>query len=195
MILVLFDFDGTITFKDSFLGFIRFSVGKIKYFKGFIYLIPILILYKLKFISGNKAKTIVFSYFFKGQDYNIFKSIADNYSLKEIDKIIRTSALNKINWHKKNNHLVVIVSASLNCYLEKWCKKNRLGLISTEIEIIDSKVTGKFKTRNCSGIEKINRIKEKYDLSKFEYIYAYGNTKDDADMLRLANKTFYRYFK
>ena len=48
MKIVFFDFDGTITSYDSFLGFIRFVVGDFNFVKGLLTLSPILILYKEK---------------------------------------------------------------------------------------------------------------------------------------------------
>jgi len=44
--LIVFDFDGTITCKDSFLEFLRFALGLRKLVCGFIYLSPILSLVK-----------------------------------------------------------------------------------------------------------------------------------------------------
>ena len=45
MNLALFDFDGTITNRDSFIDFIKFAKGNLKFFQGFMILSPILILY------------------------------------------------------------------------------------------------------------------------------------------------------
>ena len=40
-------------------------------------------------------------------------------------------------------------------------------LISTELEVKDGKLTGKFSTPNCNGKEKVRRIKEKYNLKLY----------------------------
>jgi len=61
-----------------------------------------------------------------------FYQIANEYSLKHIDKIARLSAIKKIQWHKARGHKVVIVSASIECFLKPWCDKNKLELISTK---------------------------------------------------------------
>ena len=47
---------------------------------------------------------------------------------------------------------------------------------------------------NCYGIEKVNRIKEEYDLDEFKNIYVYGNSKGDREMLNLGTHKFYKYF-
>jgi len=195
MNLALFDFDGTITKDDSFLKFIRFVVGDFRFFIGFLLLLPILILYKLKIIPNHKAKEIVLRYFFKGYKEDEFKKVANKYSLNHIKTILRSSAMEKINWHKENGHKVVVVSASIDCWLRPWCEENDLELLATKLEIKDVKITGKLLSKNCYGIEKVNRIKESYDLEKYDYIYAYGDSSGDKEMLALANEKYYKFFK
>ena len=52
-------------------------------------------------------------------------------------------------------------------------------------------VTGKLLTKNCYGIEKAHRVKEKYDLEDYDYIYIYG----DRELLELADERFYNPFR
>ena len=194
MILALFDFDGTITTDDSLIKFIRFAIGDIKFIEGILLLSPMLIAYKLKLIPNDKAKERLFSYFFKGISEKEFQEITTKYSLKHIDKIVRPKAIEKIQWHQKQGHTVSIVSASIEYWLRPWCVQNGLNLIATKIEIIDQTVTGKFLSKNCYGIEKVNRIKEIYNLNDCKYIYAYGDSSGDKELLDLADEKYYQYF-
>lgn len=191
----LFDFDGTITTDDSLIKFIRFVVGDIKTAWGMLLLSPILITYKLKLVPNYKAKQLVISYFFKGMREKQFLKDAEDYSLNHIDKILRPKAMEKIAWHLEQHHKVVVVSASIECWLKPWCDKNSLDVIATKIEIKDGMVTGKFLSLNCSGLEKANRVKEAYNLSDYDYIYAYGDTRGDKELLALANESFYKPFR
>ncbi len=115
MVLAFFDFDGTITTKDSLIKFIRFVVGDVKTLWGMIFLSPMLIIYKLKLIPNYKAKQMMLSYFFKGMDEERFLKVAKEYSLTHIDTILRPKAMEKITWHKEQGHKVVVVSASIEC--------------------------------------------------------------------------------
>jgi len=194
MKLALFDFDGTITTDDSLIKFIRFVVGDAKFVTGMVVLFPMLTAYKLKLIPNYRAKEYMLSYFFKGMNEEKFKGIAQEYSLNHIDSIVRFKAMKKIAWHKEQGHEVVVVSASIECWLKLWCDKNGLSLIATKMQMQDSKVTGKFLTKNCYGVEKVNRIKELYNLNKYDYIYAYGDSSGDKELLELANESFYKPF-
>jgi len=193
--IAFFDFDGTITTDDSLLKFIRFVVGDRRFLLGLVVLSPMLVLYKLKLIPNYKAKQYLLSWFFKGMRKVDFLKVANEYSLVHIDKILRPKAIEKINWHKNQGHKVVVVSASIECWLRPWCEKNNLELIATKLEIKDDIVTGNLLTKNCYGVEKVNRIKEAYDLEKFDYIYAYGDSSGDKQMLSLAHENFYKPFR
>lgn len=194
MQLALFDFDGTITTDDSLIKFIRFAVGDIKFIWGMTVLSPILITYKLRLIPNYKAKQMMLSYFFKGMREHQFKTVARGYSLKHIDTILRSKAMKKIAFHKEQGHKVVVVSASIECWIKPWCDTNDLDLIATKLEMKDGIVTGKLLTKNCYGIEKVNRVKEKYNLSHYDYIYAYGDSRGDKELLEFADESYYKPF-
>jgi phosphatidylglycerophosphatase C len=194
MTLALFDFDGTITTQDSFLKFIRFVVGDAMFLLGLIILSPVLLAYKLKIIPNYKAKSIVISYFFKGYKEVEFKNLAREYSLSQIDKIVRPKAKDRLVWHKDQGHKIVIVSASIDYWIYPWCFKNGFELLATKLETKDGLLTGNLLGNNCYGIEKACRIKQNYDLGQIEYIYAYGDSMGDKEMLEIANKSFYKFF-
>ncbi len=193
--LALFDFDGTITTNDSLIKFIRFAVGDVKFIFGMILLSPMLTVYKLKLIPNYKAKQYMLSYFFKGMSEEKFLQVANEYSLNQIKTILRPKAIEKITWHKKQGHKIVIVSASIECWLKPWCDENNLNLIATKLEIKRNIITGKFLTKNCYGIEKVNRVQELYKLSDYDHIYVYGDSHGDKELLALGDESFYKPFQ
>lgn len=193
--IAFFDFDGTITNKDSLIDFIRFAVGDCRFWSGMIFLSPMLFLYKFKIIPNYKAKQWMLSHYFKGMSISDFKSFATSYANERIDKIVRPAALEKINFHKQNGDKVVVVSASAECWLRLWCERNELELIATRLKFENERFSGLFDGKNCYGAEKLNRIREKYDLSGLHYIYAYGDSAGDAQMLKIANEKFYKPFR
>lgn len=193
-VLALFDFDGTITKKDSFQDYLIYTIGIRRLFTGLYILVPILIAYFLKLMSNEKAKQKVLSFFFKGMSEKDFYATGNLYCLKKIESIIRQDAVQRIKWHKKQGHEVVIVTASLFCWLAGWCSTQGVELISTQMEVIDGYLSGRFSGKNCYGPEKVVRLKKSYDLESY-YIYAYGDSRGDREMLELADEKYYKYFK
>jgi len=194
MILALFDFDGTLTTKDSLVDFIKFAVGTRSYYLGILLLSPMLIAFKLKLIRNDIAKEKLISHFFKGWDHVSFQHIADQYSMQCIDKITKPDAIKRIIWHQNHGHKVVIVSASLECWLKKWCEREGIELIATRLETSGGKLTGHFAGKNCHGKEKEARIRSAIKLSEFDHIFAYGDSSGDKAMLKLADESYYRYY-
>ncbi len=125
----------------------------------------------------------------------IFESIARDYSLHHITTILRPQAMEKIEWHQQEGHKVVIVSASIECWLRPWCEEHDLDLLGTKLKFKDDVFIGKFLSKNCYGIEKENRVKENYNLNEYNYIYAYGDSAGDKELLALANESFYKPFR
>ena len=195
MNIAFFDFDGTITKKDTLLEFIKYSVGSKNYFLGIFANLPMLLRFKLKLLANDEAKQRLLTYFFGNWSEDKFKTTAYNYSKNEIDKVVKKSALEKINWHKKNGDKVVVVSASLESWLKPWCEKNNLDLICTKMRFDDGRVSGRFLGKNCHGQEKADKIKESFDLKKYDKIYAYGDSSGDKQMLALSTHPHFRVFK
>lgn len=192
--LVLFDFDGTLTEKDSFIVFLRKTNSPLKFFSGFILLSPVLVLYKLGIIPNWKAKQIVIRYFYSGMDAEKFFQMSRKFSDEIIPTLVKENAIRKFREHVSAGNLVVIVTASLQPYMEAWSKSSGAQLLATRLEIREGKITGYYAGQNCYGEEKAKRIKEKYPLGEFEKIIAYGDSKGDREMLELATEKHYRAF-
>ncbi|MDZ4786214.1 MAG: HAD family hydrolase [bacterium] len=192
--LVLFDFDGTITTKDSLKIFLIFYHGWFKVLIGLLVLSPILILYVLKIISNHSTKQILLQYFFKNEPVDAFNIKGKDFALQYLPKILRPDAIQRINHHLSKHETVVIVSASAENWIKPWSDQMGLSCIATKLEIKKNKITGRYSGNNCNGKEKVRRIKEKYNLSLFNAIIAYGDSRGDREMLALANESYYKVF-
>jgi phosphatidylglycerophosphatase C len=193
MALALFDFDGTITVRDSFADFIKYAVGPLRFWLGVVCLMPVVAAFLFGFVKAWRAKELMATFFFAGWDAAEFKRLGDEYSRERLPRILRPIALEHLARHKKAGDTIVVVSASIDFWLQHWCEGQGLALIATRLEVREGRITGKFWTRNCSGYEKVRRIKEVYDLSKFDRIYAYGDNPADRPMLSLAHEQYYRW--
>jgi HAD superfamily hydrolase (TIGR01490 family) len=193
--IAFFDFDGTITTKDTLLEFIRFAKGSIPFYIGFLLNSPYLVAYKLKIISNQLAKEKVLRFFFQNTPLETFRQLCADFTDKEIPKLLRPKAIEEIYKLKKQGYVVVIVSASPENWISTWAKALDVELIASQLEIKAGMVTGKIIGKNCHGEEKVRRIMEKYVVSDYDDIYAYGDTSGDRPMLKLAKNSFYRPFR
>lgn len=189
--LVLFDFDGTLTEKDSMLEFIRFYHGSIRLITGLVLFSPLLLFWKLKIVDSHTLKELFLSYFFGGKNEQEFKGKCIAFH-SVIGTMLRREALGLIHEYKNEKATVVVVSASPEDWVEPWCNSISITCIATQLQKTGGKLTGKIEGRNCLGIEKVRRIKLQFDLSQFDEIVAYGDTPSDLPMLALANRKFYK---
>ena len=185
--IYLFDFDGTISKRDSFILFSFFSIPLLSFVK-YWFLVFIL----LPFKSRSSLKESFFDYF-KGQNLSSFNNLCEDFISKKLEVTIKQSFLSFISEIDKNSKIVV-VSASISNYLKPWCNKMGFDIISTELESIEGELTGKFLEPNCNGIQKAIKINDKYDLSKYNEIHVFGNSKGDLPMLELGTHKYYRFF-
>jgi HAD superfamily hydrolase (TIGR01490 family) len=192
--IAFFDMDGTITRRDSLIHFISYTHGYPRLGFGLLIQLPYLIAYKFGLYPNDKTKERFLKYFFGGWEKERFDSIATQYSNHQINHIIRPQALERIKWHQQQGDKTVVVTASIENWLKEWCDRNGLELISTQLFFEDNKVTGNFSGRNCHGEEKVRQIKEKYNLTQYDTVYAYGDSSGDREMLQLADKPYFRYF-
>jgi len=102
-------------------------------------------------------------------------------------------ARERMEWHKRRGDTVVVVSASIDLWLKDWCEAQHVELIATKLEEKDGRISGRLLTKNCNGREKVRRIEERFDLSDFDHIYAYGDRPGDRPMLAIANERYYRW--
>ncbi|MBI3139574.1 MAG: haloacid dehalogenase-like hydrolase [Sphingobacteriales bacterium] len=193
--IAFFDFDGTLSSKDSLLEFIKFSKGNFRFFFGFLLLSPWLLALKFRLISNQRAKEKVLRYFFNGTPVGRFNETGRQFAGTVIPSIIRPGALREIKKLKENNIEIVVVSASPENWLTDWTHSQGLTLISTRLVETDDKVTGMIEGFNCHGEEKVRRIREQFDLSAYDEIYAYGDSSGDRPMLALARHAFYKPFR
>lgn len=192
--LVLVDFDKTLYKKDSLIEFTKFYKGKYLFFIGLISLFPSLFKWKLGLISSEITKQKFITYFFKDEDYDMFVEKGKEFSNRNISKNLNPSIWKKIKNHQENNAEIYIVTASFSEWIIDWSNKNSIQIISTKLEVINNKITGNFLSKNCNGIEKVNRIKEKIELENYEKIYVYGSGKGDLEMLQLRKYTLSKVY-
>lgn len=199
--IVVFDFDGTITTRDTFLDFIFFACGWKKLFFGGLKSLSVLIWYFFQTVFfknmavADIVKEKIFTVFFGGIFKDKFDQFCDNYAVERLPEILRREALEKIQWHKERGHKLIIVSASMEDWIRPWALKNGFGkVIATILEARDGLVTGRFLGKNCNREEKVKRFLAEYPNRNNYYLYVYGDSYKDQQLFDIANEKFYRKF-
>ncbi len=189
-----FDFDGTISYRDSLLPFLIFIDGLPLTLLKFIPLLPTLLGFQLGFISREKTKEAIFTAFFRGKPIEQLRFQGELFAADQLEKEIRPEAIDHIRWHQQEGHLCILISASLDIYLQPWAEAVGFDhIICSQLEIDkEDRVTGHLAGPNCRGEEKVKRLKEIMGEEKNYYLYAYGDSDGDKELLEFADEPFLR---
>ncbi|WP_319381757.1 HAD family hydrolase [Thiomicrorhabdus sp.] len=193
--LALFDFDGTITKRDSLPDFLVYAVGWPRFIWGLLRLSPILFGYVLKRVDNSWAKERMLHYFLAGVPEEWLQEKGRAYALERIESLLRDKALACLKRHLAEGDRVIVVSASSEIWLKAWCDEVGVELLATRLQAKEGVMTGLYDGRNCHGEEKVRRIRSAVELSRFDQICAYGDSSGDLPMLSLASQAFYKPFR
>jgi len=191
--LYLFDFDGTLTYKDTMFMFLKFY-DPAKYSVQFLKHVPLFILLKLKLADAESVKKSLIASILKGKSRHQIEKKAQQFFEENYPSLFRENALDFINNIDRTHTESYIVSASLDIWVKPFADKFNMKLLSTQAEFKDDIFTGKFVGKNCNKEEKANRVKIEIGDKKFDKIIAFGDTSGDKAMFKFANESHYRFF-
>lgn len=188
--IAIFDFDGTISCKDSFLDFIRFTDGNSALLRCVIKNLPYIFMFYLGLYSGHRLKEHFFSYFYKGRKQADLEKKGVEYCQTRIRQIIYPEALEVISWHQSQNHRLFLLTASSSIWLKAWCEQYGFVMLGTDFQVTEGIYTGKIAGLNCHGKEKLSRLKEIEKFEETTETYGYGDSISDKYFLSAVNKPF-----
>ena len=192
--IVAFDFDGTLTVRDSFTAFLKWRAGGARYTLGLLRLLPAAIAYLFHRDRGRiKAKAT--AEFLKGVARERLEADARAFAQACSRSLLRPDAVAAWKRWRAQGVRLVIVTASPDVVVGPFARG--LGadlLIGTELayDAMD-RVTGVFAPPNCRGPEKMVRLHDRFG-PELRIKAAYGDTRGDREMLGAAEIAGYRVF-
>ena len=195
-VVAAFDFDGTLTRKDTLLPFLRLGLGWSRFWSVMVRCSPWLIGFALRVVTNHVAKCRLLHLALAGRATLEVEGWASHW-LTALPSQLRSDVMAQLAGHQRAGHCCILVSASPDVYMRQVAK--HLGfdaLICTEMAVSDGVLTGALRAANCHGEEKVARLKhwmaEQQLQRECMTLYAYGDTKGDKPMLRMADHAWYR---
>jgi len=196
--LIVFDFDGTITTKDTFALFLRYYAGPLKWALKIVALLPIFIAYKLRLIDRHTVKAAVIKRFFKNESQSKVEAKAKVFADSIIPPLVRPKAQSCFDDKKQNLESLYICSASIAPYLKHWAKSQGLPeshVLAVELQNSGDTLTGSIEGYNVWGANKVRRIYDAFHSDNVQIKEAYGDTRGDKELLNAAEVSFYKPFR
>ncbi|GAB2586312.1 HAD family hydrolase [Dyella jejuensis] len=193
MDLALFDFDGTITDRETMPAFMRVAVRPHRFWFGGLLLMPLIAGYKAGFVSGSLIRAVICRFGFWRIPAQELETHGRHFARDVLPATLRPEAMDRIAWHKQRGDTVVVVSGGLDLYLSHWCKQHGVELMCSTLERHEGRFTGRYRGRQCVGDEKARLVRKRFTLSRFARVFAYGDTPEDYALLALAHEPYYRW--
>jgi phosphatidylglycerophosphatase C len=191
IVVVAFDFDGTLTHHDSVIPFIRRFKGIRPLVFGLLrrthQVIPALLRRDRDALRGVATQVA-----FTGRTLDQLGRHAAKFGADVIATGMRADMVDRLVWHRDAGHTVLIVSASYEQYVRVVGR--HLGVhdvLATKLESIDGILTGRLDGANCRGPEKVQRLQQWCDDNRIVIseatVWAYGDSAGDRELLAIAD--------
>lgn len=196
-IIAAFDFDHTLTDRDSLLPFL-YQIGGWAYASAQLAMLgPALVGYLTGSLSRQSIKEKILEQFIRGKSQNELEVSGVEYASGLLNRYIKPEPLHRLAWHQSQGHTCVLISASLELYLKPWAASHGFEkVLASRLEMTPAgHATGRLEGLNCWGAEKVRRLIGFAGPKQNFQLYAYGDSQGDRDLLDLADYPFYRKFK
>jgi phosphatidylglycerophosphatase C len=192
--IVAFDFDGTLTLKDSFNAFLAWRCGPLRLAFGLLRLAPAAMAFCLNRDRG-RLKAAAVRVLLGGMSQSEIEADAERFAETFGRGFFRADAIRTWREWRDRGAELVIVTASPELTVAPFAK--RLGadrLIGTRLALdARGRITGDFVGLNCRGAEKVRRLREAFG-DRMVLEAAYGDSDGDTEMLALARTPGLRVF-
>ncbi len=186
--MVAFDFDGTITSKDTLRLFLTRIRGSRDLAATFIRHAPQLGLALRGGGARDRAKQLICMDVLGGLDRRVAEAAASDTAEQVRRSLIRPDTEARIRWHQAEGHRIIVVSASFDAYVTPVA--TALGIdevIATKWEVnpATDTLTGHLDGLNVRGEAKVTLLDDRLG-GRCDLAYAYGNSGGDTAMLARA---------
>lgn len=191
--IAAFDFDGTISDRDSLKDFARFAAGWPRYASACLRTAPTAILWACGLRTRQETKAAFLARCLRGLSRGQLSELAQHYAAHRLPRLIRPDMLARIQAHQQQGHRLILVSASVSLYLQPWAQATGFdAVLATELTYANETFQGEFATPNCWGAEKVRRLSQWLGTPAPKLTYAYGDSRGDREMLAQAQHPWLR---
>jgi len=185
MSLVFFDFDGTLTTKDTIWPFASFLWTNCRRRRGartsmFLSLMKL----KLRLTSNHVFKQQFMSQLVQGESQGRIESLTARFHETHLEPILNRAMIRLLLEHVEHGDDVYLVSSNFDFFLrplqERW---NVKGIIATQTEVRDGHFTGHILGLACDGKEKLDRVINCFGERRTREAVAYGDSQSDSFLL------------
>ena len=184
-IAALFDYDGTLIRGDSTLLLLWFTIRRYPRALGTLLSLTVAL---LPFLAGRKSRDEIkvlslgaLRHVPPGRREDFFH----DFCRRRLESRLLPGAADRLGWHRQQGHLLVIVSASVDLYLNEVARSLEMDHLVCSRATLDPAPA--LLGPNCRGEEKVRRVRQApfSGTIRWEESWAYGDSLADQSLLQL----------
>jgi phosphatidylglycerophosphatase C len=183
-----FDFDGTLSTRDSFLPYLRIVAGTRDLARAITAAAPALATSRRDPRQRDVAKALVIRGTLAGRREAYLRDVGARYARLVVAQHLAPDTMARLEAHRADGHALVLVSASLHVYLDSIAELLGVdAVLATALEVdADGRCTGEIAGANVRGVEKVRRLDE-WLAGREVVLHAYGDSSGDDELLARAD--------
>ena len=190
MATVIFDLDGTLTKKDTYLPFLGMCLKEFGPRSLSVALLPFYAsLYLCGLISNARLKEVFLGKILSGVTLESLEPVSEKFVSALLEHGLNRAAVELLRTHLEKNDRVVLATASFDLYTVKLAA--RLGIetvVCTRAELKDGALTGRIYGKNCHGPEKLRRLEDVIGEREWGLSIFYTDHYSDLPLLKRASR-------
>lgn len=183
-----FDFDGTITRRDTLGPFLVHLVGRRAMVRAALPHAHRLGGAALGRVDRDLAKERYFVSLLAGRPAAEFTAAGTEYARRIVERApFNPEVVERMAWHAEAGHRIVVISASLATYVAPVVATlGAHATLATEVEVVDGRLTGRLVDGNVRAANKVTRLTAWLQGDAAE-VWAYGDSAGDTELLAAAD--------
>ena len=185
--IAAFDFDGTLTERDSVVPFLGRLARRPAVLGRAVTQVPAAAAALVR-RDRDRLRAVATRAVLTGVSAARLATEGDRFAADIVAARLRADTRARLAWHIAEGHRVVLVSASYESYLVGVAAELGVeAVLATRLEVVDGVCTGRLDGANCRGHEKVRRLHgwlAAEGLARDDVtVWAYGDSAGDRELL------------
>lgn len=192
MTTVIFDLDGTLARRDTFLPFVFCCLRAFGLKTRPTFYLPFYFLfYCCGMVTNARLKEAFLESVLSGVSLECLRPIVEKYVARLIETALNQSLVKILHDHLNRGDQVILATASVDLYAERLAESLGItNVVCTRAEACRGVVTGRILGENCRGPEKLRRLEECLSADDWRDSIFYTDHHADLPLLRKVSQGF-----
>lgn len=192
MDLALFDFDGTLTTRETFVDVLQAATPRWRTAAARVALVPCVLAYRTGRLSPHGMRSAATAVAFAGRAARPVRERMRRAARDLVPALECTAMRARLHAHRDRGDRVLVVSGNYEWLLAPWCEAVGVECLASRLEVRAGRLTGRYDGPQCVGAEKARRVRAHLDVAAYARVHAYGDTAEDHALLALAHVRTFR---